>query len=498
MRYSSFDTFASVFEKRDLDSTSYQNRFYTDDFVSTLPNEYDTYLDLKRIKSNSAGPDHIPGFIYRKFALWLALPLSLIFNKCMISAKMPTLWKNVLIVPIPKNKHQFRPISLLCAPSKILEKMMLAKMTPYLIRKMGLNQFAFIPGKHLGTTNALLQIKIWALNRLCTHGGLVRCAMVDFTKAFDKVSQSILLRHAKEKFQFDDHIMCFLENYLETRTQRLINCNVDTSVLQWIPLTSGIPQGSVLGPVLFAMLVNSISVTSERSILVKYADDITLLHHVMKDSVDQFQLELDNINSWSLLNKMKINASKSHYMIFSLNDVIAAETFHINGEILPRCDSVRLLGVVFSTTLKPDLHLQSVYQRCCQGMASIRKLHAHGVSRRLIWKVYLAIVFSHIAYAWPVICETTQSSLKKFETLERQAMSICEITGPISNLRNRLDHICIRLMRKISTNHVHPLRNLFVLRSLTSYNLRNSHSLLPMHNKSTRLLKTFVKFYKNS
>ena len=128
----------------------------TRDNVIFSISEYDIYKELEKIKSISSGFDGITGFIHRKFAIRLAFPLSLIFNKALVQCKFPSEWKKALVIPIPKGKTQFRPISLISMPSKLFKKFIMAQMIPNLEQFCKLNQFAFIPGRHCGTANALL------------------------------------------------------------------------------------------------------------------------------------------------------------------------------------------------------------------------------------------------------------------------------------------------------------------------------------------------------
>jgi hypothetical protein len=157
--------FCSVFNPEDL------NQFDFEDFskhCSYSPPEIETYQvadHLERIKSFAIGPDGISGVIFKQHAVFLAEPLCILFNKSISQHKIPSLWKCATVIPLPKSKDEYRPISLLCHPMKILEKIVLQKwLYPSLKKPFATNQFAFVPNaKYSGCANALTLGRIWTV-----------------------------------------------------------------------------------------------------------------------------------------------------------------------------------------------------------------------------------------------------------------------------------------------------------------------------------------------
>ena len=124
-------------------------------------------------------------------------------------------------------------------------------------------------------------------------------------------------------------------------------------------------------------------------------------------------------------------------------------------------------------------------------------LTKHCSDSKILWETYLSFVFSYIAYAWPAFCDIPQSHIKKLIIIEKQAMRLCNISGP-NILKERLDNICHRLINKIGNNCNHPLRCLFKINNNINYNIRHRRTLLPPLIKSSKILNTFIGFSNKS
>jgi hypothetical protein len=491
------DSFTKVFEPEDIDKFIIKNKNY-DPATFHETNEYLVYQELIKIKSSASGPDGIPGTILRDYANILAAPLTLIFNRSFSQLKFPSAWKKAHVIPIKKKNSEYRPISLLCSAAKILEKIALKQwLTPSLQKKFNPFQFAFVPGPYKGTTNALTMMVLWSLNKLTSSGGYVRCISIDFKKAFDKISHLVVLLTAKNDFNLPDSVTTWIKSYFGHRSQKVIVSGVSPDSIPWTNITSGVPQGSVLGPFLFAMVVNGMSVLdNSRSLLNLYADDTTLLHYVGRDDIDNAQEEMNNLLSWSLRTKMHINNEKTQLIDFSLEGYNGLP-ITVAGSKLETQSTIKLLGMTLQNNLKWESHFKIVHQKCCAGMSAIQRLVSYGIPDDLTWKTYLALVFSHMAYAWPAFCDISHNQLMKLSAIEKRASVLCNKHPCINQPAKRLEGICLRLIKKVATLSDHPLRSLFLVRNILR-NLRNSRKLQLLHPKSTRLKKSFAGFCKNS
>lgn len=370
-------------------NTSFGNVFITDNKMYEIKaagitqthddiEEFEVFNTITSIKSNSAGIDEIPGFIYRRYAIFLSFPLKLIFNCSLHQKCFPSAWKLSNVVPIPKSSKDFRPISLLSFPSKVLEKIVLNKIIiPIACDKFSPHQYGFIPRSFTGTTAATLSIRLNALNKITSHGGYVRCLAIDFYKAFDRVSHYQLLKSADLTFHLPHNILQWLSSYLNNRKQRVTFGNNEHT--EWKSCTSGVPQGSVLGPFLFCMLINSFKTVSDRSSFALYADDLTILHHVPPGETDDIAKEMDNLSLWCARNKMCVNPLKCRVINFSLS-LRYFDTIYINNTLVSEVHSLKLLGVIFTSNFKHCDHARMILAKCATGMAAVRKLKQSGLT----------------------------------------------------------------------------------------------------------------------
>ena len=411
----------------------------------------------------------------------------------------PAYWKLANIIPIPKDKIDFRPISLLPIPGKILEKIFIRYVLfPLLRANLKSHQFGFIPDCFGGCSNALTQMRLWTLCKLADNGGYVRALALDLSKAFDKVSHKIIIDSLSTEFNIPQHCLQFIGSFLSERWQRVIS-NDGSEPSSWCKVSSGVPQGSILGPLLFVCVVNSIPLVSDRSRLIAYADDITILHHVPPNHNDELQADASAIFSWCSEKKLVINFNKSHTMCFSRSKTKpTVPNIIINNFSITVSLSTKILGMVFSGDCKPIEHFEHVVRKYMTATFAIKKLWLAGCKGWCLWHTYLGLAFCHIAYAWPAWCDIPQTNLRKIEKMEKMIWMWSNLPGDPSPLQKRLNQICKRLMSLVSKHDTHPLREFFGVRNCINTNLRKRHNMLPISFKGTQLRNSFLKFYTDS
>ena len=248
----------------------------------------------------------------------ISLPLSLIFNSSISSCSFPSDWKNAFVVPIPKSSSHssspsnFRPISLLSIVSKLLEHHIFNFLYDFCMSNhlLSNSQFGFRPG--FSTESALISVVNSWFSSLDSHKSV--CAVFfDLSKAFDSVPHKPLL-DSLSSLSLPPHLLLWFHSYLCNRTQQVI---VNGSSSSRSPAVSGVPQGSIFGPLLFILYINDLSFLPFSSVnLTLYADDILLSHTISSPfCMHSVQSNINLITSWLSTHLLNVNASKTKYMI---------------------------------------------------------------------------------------------------------------------------------------------------------------------------------------
>ena len=255
--------------------------------------EQQVYDLLRKLPNHKASPD-IPLKLYKAAASILAPPLTEIFKQSVKEGVVPNVWKISAVTPLPKTNNptstdDIRPISLLPPPVKILERIILHFARPHFLQEYGNDQFGFRAGS--STTCALISLHdhiTKSVDLHCVAG--VQVISYDFSKAFDKLRHDVIINRLLD-CNFPRPLICWLSNYLENRMQFV---KIGTVCSQPLEVTSGVPQGSILGPFLFSVVMGSLEIQDESCCVVKYADDITVSVPIYKNSENEHVIKLHN------------------------------------------------------------------------------------------------------------------------------------------------------------------------------------------------------------
>ena len=446
---------------------------------------------LSRTHSHSApGPDLISSWMLSTFADELAPSITSMFNHSLKFGKIPNTWKQSNIVPIPKEANRsevrfFRPISLLPIISKILERHIHSLLSDHLSSHnlLSANQFGFRPGRST-ITPLLIAAHKWHLALEKRHQ--VGCVFFDIKKAFDSVPHQALLNRLFT-LNLPLHLFRWLTSYLSMRLQRVVLSGAESS---WLPVKSGVPQGSILGPLLFLVFINDIfSVQlSEGSSLLVYADDILLFKSLSSPSdLAVFQNDVDLISTWISSNYLTANVEKSKCMLISrsrshrLNFVI-----FLNGRQLEKVKHFKYLGLWISDDLSWTYHIEAVCSKARRMLGFIYRFFSPHCDANTILTLYRAHVLPILDYASVVWDPHLKKDQQLLDSVQHFALKIASRSWnsssttlhnqfKIAPLINRRQYFKLLVTYKFLNGFLYFPGGFFIYRN--SPNLRISHSM---------------------
>ena len=423
------------------------------------------HLLLNLDVSKASGPDGISATMLKHTATSIAPSVTALFNLSIQSGQVPAEWKKSRVVPIPKSSDQaspssYRPISLLSILSKTLERHMHWVISSHLTDNKILSdaQWGFSSGK--GTVTALLNTTHQWLKMLEDRKDV--CAVFfDYCKAFDSVPHKPLLNKLSQ-LGLHENIVHWVANYLTSRHQNVV---VNGAISDSTPVLSGVPQGSVLGPLLFLIYVNDLASLpiSDRSQLVLYADDLLLFRPISNPS-DYCHLRDDiaAIEAWTWNNSLRFNTSKCKYMTISRkrSPVTPTSPLLLNGTPIEKVKTFKYLGLLISSDLSWTSHIDSVCSKAKRILGLLYRRYYNLADDATIKQLYIALVRPHMEYACVVWDPYTHKSVKALEQVQAFACKmvshrwdagyeeLLELLN-IPSLQERRIHLKLGLLYKI-------------------------------------------------
>ena len=382
------------------------------------------FKKLSNLKGHKApGPDKIYPKMLKECALEVCVPLSIIFRKSLDEGIVCKNWKLANITPLfkkgDKNLVQnYRPISLTSVPCKILESLIKDQLVQHL-EKFNIitnTQHGFIKGKSCLTN--LLEYLEYITDQV-DQGNPVDSILLDFSKAFDKVPHQRLLLKLKS-VGISGKLLVWIEQWLTGRKQSVVLNDVNS---KWRPVLSGVPQGSVLGPILFIIYVNDMD-NCVSSNISKFADDTKIFHKASSsEDYDRLQNDLQRLIEWANLWQMEFNASKCKVLHFGSNN--RGFNYNINGVNLEAEVSEKDLGVIISKDLKPEKHVNEVVLKANRLLGMVYR-SIENKSKDIIVPLYCSLIRPHLEYCIQVWRPYYIKDITKIEKVQKRAISMIE------------------------------------------------------------------------
>jgi hypothetical protein len=247
--------------------------------------------------------------LLKQCATQLAPSICCLINISLAAGSPPTEWLKANVVPIHKGGARdtvcnYRPVSLLSVVSKVAERCIFNRIFPHVEHQLHNSQHGFLPGK--STATQLLEFT-HNIGNVTDSGGQVDVIYLDFAKAFDSVPHRLLI-HKLKSYGFHGNLLRWLEGYLFHRKQRTVSGGTESD---WLPVLSGVPQGSILGPLLFSLYINDMPTSILDSLILLYADD-TKCYRTVHTLMDCYllQRDLNLLLEWSTVWKLHFNPRK--------------------------------------------------------------------------------------------------------------------------------------------------------------------------------------------
>lgn len=315
---------------------------------------------IRHLKPNSAlGPDFLPAYVVKGCVDFLKAPILFLFNLALSTGKYPQQWKVTRVRPIPKTKdiadvEKYRPIAILSTLAKLFESILHRTLSVQLKPFLCDSQHGFRENRSVDT-NLLILGNI--ISEHLDRAIQVDVVYFDFQKAFDRVDNDVLLLKL-DNIGFAPNLLKFFASYLRDRRQYVQHGHFVSAPYH---TRSGVSQGSILGPLLFGIMVNDLGsvVRNARSLL--YADDLKLVYGVERyEDCASLQEDIASVYRWSVANKLLFNLSKCYVCSFTRSSIPIVTQYELGPVPIERVFSVKDLGVVFDTRLTFNDHIRDL------------------------------------------------------------------------------------------------------------------------------------------
>ena len=456
--------------------------------LSTSPAEVETLLTSLPL-NRAVGPDNIKTVFLRNTASPLSIPLSILLNRCFSEGVFPDLWKMANITPVFKSGNKnyvssYRPISLLSPFSIIAEKIIKNRLYRFTSPYLSTSQHGFLPGSSCLTNLSVLLSH--AIKSLASNSQL-DVVYIDLSKAFDSISHRHLLHKLSNRYNVHGNFLSLLNSYLNNRQQRVV---ISGSSSEFFPVLSGVPQGSVLGPLLFVLYIDDLAeyfCRTSRNILL-FADDCKLFRNVSHEQdVELLQNDIFTFVSWCDKWLLKVNPQKSTTVTISLKKFPIKSAYFINDDAVSSVSSHKDLGVVIDSKLNFNDHITATSKSAMRLLGMLyRFTEIRDPSALSLF--YKSFISPKIEFSSPIWSMATSTNLKRIDSVLHFFLAI--VRHRVPSLRSLSKSSLLNFLKIQTPSRRRSFSDLKFLYKIVNGSIRNEQLLselsLRVPTRSTR------------
>lgn len=413
--------FKSVFVEEDGNIPAMEVKDMTSEMEDMVINEQQVVKVLQKLKKDkSPGLDNLHPRVLREISSSIASPLTLLFNQSLQQGTAPEAWKKAQITAIYKKGDKseagnYRPVSLTSIICKTMETLVRDHIVSYMRQNdmFTPQQFGFLAGRSI-SLQMLEVLDKWT--EALDTGRSIDCIYLDFKKAFDTVPHNRLLSKLKA-YKFSNQILNWINSFLNNRMQRV---TVNGEHSEWTRVSSGIPQGSVLGPILFVMFVNDLP-DSVNSCMFLFADD-TKIFRIIENEEDKaiLQKDLQSMEEWSKRWLLQVHPQKCKHMRIGTMDKEESTSYTINNQELIQTNKEKDIGITVDHKLTFEDHLSEKVNKANSMFAMLRRTFEY-MNKQTFIPLYKSLVRIHLDFASSVWSPYKMKDIEKLESVQRRS-----------------------------------------------------------------------------